>query len=288
MAAALGSCEVRRPGYAGQRRDRPSLQRRQRPRPRHVAARIRRRRSALVQLQAGERARVASAPGRTRHEIFFYKPLEIKDDSAPDREGAAKTIPILKTFTAFHASQIDGVPEFLRPSTPKPLAVRIEDADVILKNSGVIVRTGGDRAFYSPGTDHIQLPPDEAFHSPEEWAATALHELAHASGATHRLNRDLTGKFGSFSYSREELRAELASLFVGGELGIPTDIPNHASYIQSWVKVLKEDKREIFHAAADAQKISDYILAFHPDFSREEPLDPAEEDREPASVAEAA
>ena len=129
------------------------------------------------------------------------------------------------------------------------------------------LRIGGDRAFYSPSTDHIQLPMESAFESPEGWAATALHELSHHAGAPHRLNRDLSGRFGSDSYSREELVAEFSSLTIGTELNLPTDIPNHASYIESWIKNLKNDKREIFRAAAAAQKCADYCLGFHPDYA---------------------
>ncbi len=85
------------------------------------------------------------------------------------------------------------------------------------------------------------------------------------------MDRDLTGRFGSGAYAQEELRAELASVFIGAELGLPSDIPNHASYIKSWIKALKEDKREIFRAAADAQKITDYLLAFHPEYANASP-----------------
>ena len=81
------------------------------------------------------------------------------------------------------------------------------------------------------------------------------------------MNRDLSGGFGSTTYAQEELRAELASVFIGAMLGIPADIPQHASYIESWVKKLKNDKREIFRAAADAQKIADFALSFHPDYA---------------------
>ena len=94
-----------------------------------------------------------------------------------------------------------------------------------------------------------------------------LHELGHWTGHPKRLNRDLSGRFGSGAYAQEELRAELASAFVGSTLGLPTDIPQHASYIASWIKVLKEDKREIFRAAADAQKIAEVALSFHPDYA---------------------
>lgn len=195
--------------------------------------------------------------------IFFYKPLELRNGDKDDEGG--KTIPLLRTYLVFHASQIEGIPEFIPAGAPKPVFERVADADAIIKASGVRVELGGDRAFYRASTDHIQMPPDEAFHSPEAWAATILHELGHATGAEHRLDRDLTGRFGSTAYSREELRAELASLFVGEALGLPTDVPNHASYVKSWIDMLKNDKRELFRAAADAQRIADYILQFHPE-----------------------
>jgi antirestriction protein ArdC len=191
--------------------------------------------------------------------VFFYKKLEIRSD-----EEDRRTIPLLRAYVAFHASQLDGIPELGEPEAPKPVAERIVDADLIVKGSGVRVAIGGDRAFYAPSTDHIQMPPDGAFAGPPDRAATILHEMAHASGAKHRLNRDLTGRFGDTAYSREELRAELASFFVGATLGLPCDVPNHASYIASWVKVLKNDKREIFRAAADANRIAEWILSHHP------------------------
>ena len=110
------------------------------------------------------------------------------------------------------------------------------------------------------------MPPHETFSSPEGFAATMLHELGHWSGAKHRLDRDLSGRFGTASYAAEELRAEIGSALMCAELGLPADIPNHASYLQSWLGKLREDKREIFRAAAAAQKIADYCLAFHPEY----------------------
>ena len=142
-----------------------------------------------------------------------------------------------------------------------------------MQNSGAVIRIGGDRAFYTPATDHIQLPPDNAFRGPPEFAATALHELGHWSGHASRLNRDMKGRYGSAAYAMEELRAELASAFLASELGIPIDIPQHASYIENWIKPLKDDKREIFRAAADAQKIADMLMGFHPDYANQSELD---------------
>jgi len=202
--------------------------------------------------------------------IFFTKPYEVEDDEAED---GRKTIKFLKHYAVFHASQIEGIPAYKPPTVEEAPWTRPEAADIILRNSGVVVRIGGDRAFYSLATDHIQLPPEHAFRGPPEFAATALHELAHATGHPSRLNRDMNTRYGSAAYAMEELRAELASAFVASELGIPTDIPQHASYIASWIKPLKDDKREIFRAAADAQRIADMELGFHPDYAAQAELD---------------
>jgi len=198
--------------------------------------------------------------------IFFAKPYEIEDDETED---VKKTIHVLKHYAVFHASQIEGLPAYAAPCAEEAPWTRPEAADIILRNSGAILRTGGDKAFYSPATDHIQLPSEQAFRGPPQFAATALHELGHWTGHRSRLNRDMQSRFGSAAYAMEELRAELASSFVASELGIPTDIPQHASYIAEWIKPLKEDKREIFRAATDAQRISDMLLGFHPEYAAE-------------------
>ena len=196
--------------------------------------------------------------------IFFSKPYEVEDDRA---EEGSRTMRVLKHYAVFHASQIDAVPDYKTPGVEEAPWTRPEAAQIILKSSGAVLRIGGDKAFYSPTTDHIQFPPDSAFRGPPEFAATALHELGHWTGHASRLNRDMKGRFGSATYAMEELRAELASAFVAGELGIPTDIPQHASYIENWIKPLKDDKREIFRAATDAQKIADMLMGFHPDYA---------------------
>jgi len=199
--------------------------------------------------------------------IFFFKPLEVENKERDEGDPATRMIGMLRAYSVFHASQIDGIPPYRVPTVEEAPWTRPETANIILTNSRAVIRIGGDRAFYSPSTDHIQLPPECAFNGPHEWAATALHELGHWTGHPTRLNRDLRNRFGSAAYAQEELRAELASAFVGSELGLPTDIPQHASYIASWIKALKEDKREIFRAAADAQKIADMQLSFHPAYA---------------------
>lgn len=210
--------------------------------------------------------------GERGSRVFFFRKLTLRDGgAAPDAGGegeGTRTVPVLRAYTVFHASQVDGIPSFEAPSTEEASWRTPEAAETIMRNSGVAFREGGDRAYYCPATDHIQMPPRAAFATPEGYCATGLHELAHASGAKHRLDRDLTGRFGSHAYAQEELRAELTSCFVGAELGLPCDIPNHASYVASWLHTLRQDKREIFRAAAEAQRMADYLLGFHPGHAR--------------------
>lgn len=215
--------------------------------------------------------------GAKSETVFFYKKITIKDKSAADDddEKSSKTIPILKAYPVFHASQIEGIPEYVRAQRPKPPGADfdwtvIDDANLIATNSGADIRTQGNRAYYQPKGDFIAMPEKEAFLSPEYYAATLLHELGHWTSHADRLNRPI--KFLSQDkeeYAKEELRAELASAFIGSELGITADIQNHASYIDSWLRALRNDKREIFRAARDAQQIADYILNFHPSYDFE-------------------
>ena len=129
-------------------------------------------------------------------------------------------IPMLRAYTVFHASQMDGIPPIASPTLLEVSWRRPEAVDTIVANSGALVRVGGGQAFYSPGSDHIQMPPHAAFTSPEGFAATMLHELGHWTGAKQRLDRDMTGRFGSASYATEELRVEIASTLMCAELGV--------------------------------------------------------------------
>jgi antirestriction protein ArdC len=202
---------------------------------------------------------------------FFFKRLEVRDDKrTDDDEDAVRRIPLLRAFTLFHASQIDGIPDYVPPTIEEAPWRAPEAAEIILANSGAVVRYGGERAFYSPGTDHIQLPPQAAFATAEGFCGTLIHELSHWSGAEWRLNRDLRNRFGSHDYAREELRAEIGKVMTCTELGIAvsdSDFANNAAYIASWLEKLRSDRKEIFRAAADAQRIADYLLAFHPDYA---------------------
>ena len=202
---------------------------------------------------------------------FFFKRLELRDDTKPDDdEDSVRRIPLLRAFTLFHASQIDGIPDYVPPTIEEAPWRAPEAAEIILANSGAVVRYGGDRAFYSPATDHIQMPPRSAFAAAEGFCGTLIHELGHWSGAEARLNRDLRNRFGSHDYAREELKVEIGRVMTCTELGIAvsdSDFSNNAAYIASWLERLRSDRKEIFRAAADAQRIADYLLAFHPDYT---------------------
>jgi antirestriction protein ArdC len=191
----------------------------------------------------------------TQIEFWEAKPGN-KDEGAGDDEKRSRLIH--RVYSVFNAAQIDGIPALELPER-KPFEA-IEAGEAMLKKSGADIRHGGGKAFYSPRTDHIQMPPKECFATEPHYYSTALHELAHWTGAGHRLNR-LSEKapFGSPEYAKEEIRADLTSLYLAAELGIPYDPKDQAGYIQSWIKVLKNDKNEVFKAASDASKICDYL-----------------------------
>ncbi|HGB6267623.1 TPA: zincin-like metallopeptidase domain-containing protein [Salmonella enterica subsp. enterica serovar Java] len=182
--------------------------------------------------------------------------------------GKQKTVTVQlerpRSFMAvvFNGSQIDGLPPLeARPTGPEP--ERHARAEAILANSGAVIRhEPGDRAFYRPSTDSITLPERNQFPTADNYYATALHELGHWTGHPSRLDRDLAHPFGSEGYAREELRAEIASLMLGERLEIGHDPGQHAAYVGSWVKALKEDPKEIFRAASDAERISGYVMDF--------------------------
>jgi antirestriction protein ArdC len=183
----------------------------------------------------------------------------------------AQAIPFLKRFTVFNTAQCEGLPdEMMGVAPPVETGLVLPQAEALIRATGIDFRIGGARAFYSPTHDFVQVPPPQAYFEPINWHRTALHEVSHASGAAHRLNRDLSGSFGSKAYAREELIAEMASAFVCASLGIVPTV-RHADYLGSWLEVLREDDRAIVRAASAASKAADYLLAFQPD--RVEPVD---------------
>lgn len=157
----------------------------------------------------------------------------------------------------FNAEQIDGLEPWIAPA---PTFDPLERAEAIVAGAGVpVLHDQHDRAFYRPMSDQIHLPPLAAFKGRAEYYETVLHELGHATGHGSRLDR-FFGPFGSEGYAREELRAEIASYMLARDLGLSFDPSNHASYVESWLTALREDKNEIFHAARDAETIKTWVM----------------------------
>ena len=191
-----------------------------------------------------------------------------------EREGdEAEAIPFLKRFTVFNTDQCEELPEDLATAPPPvPAGLILPQAEALIAATGSDFRIGGERAFYSPAQDFIQVPRPESYFEPINWHRTALHELGHWVGHPSRLARDLSGTFGSKLYGQEELCAEMSSAFVCASLGIVPTV-RHADYLGAWLDILKEDNRAIIRAASAASKAADYLLAFLPDTAA--PIDAA-------------
>lgn len=202
--------------------------------------------------------------GERSTEIVFYKKLTVTDRDAPEGTEREKQIPLLRSFRVFNADQCEGLPERFAPK-PQPVIVggieRDEAAEKALRSSGAEIREGGNRAFFSPGHDFVQMPPFAAFETCGAFLATLAHELTHWTGHKSRLDRLKLTPFGTPDYAREELVAEIGAAFICARLGIAGEhIDNHAAYLKSWLGVLKADKRAIFKAAAFAQTAADLVL----------------------------
>ena len=196
-----------------------------------------------------------------KSQLVEYWQWEKEVENPETGEKEKVPLPHPKVFRAmvFNADQCSGLPPLERPVqkwTPH------ERADRIVAANGVqVMHSSGEGAFYSPGGDYICLPPKESFPTEDAYYSTLLHEVGHSTGHPARLNREFSGRFGSENYAKEELRAELASTFLCGELGIATtgSDEQHAAYVKSWVSALQDDYNEIFRAAADAEKICNYL-----------------------------
>jgi antirestriction protein ArdC len=186
---------------------------------------------------------------------FFDAETEQEDTSNPKSSGRA---PMARDYWVFNADQVDG---YAAPEEPKETQEkRIASVEEFFRGLGIDVKPGGNRAYYAPETDFVHMPAFDAFKEPLFYYSVLSHESTHWTGAPARLNRDLSGRFGTESYAVEELVAELGSAFLCAELGLPTDPrQDHAPYVASWLKVLKNDKRAIFTAAAKAQEAVDWM-----------------------------
>jgi antirestriction protein ArdC len=177
-------------------------------------------------------------------------------------------IPFMKGYTVFNAEQIDGLPAHFYATVP-PVNSDIEPLDRVERffaSTKATIQHGGSSAFYSPSRDFVQMPDLQTFRDRESFYAVLAHEMTHWTRHESRLNRDLGRKrFGDAGYAMEELVAEIGAAFLCADLGItPETRDDHAAYIQSWLKVLKDDKRAIFTAASHAQKAADYLHGLQP------------------------
>jgi antirestriction protein ArdC len=200
--------------------------------------------------------------GERGHLVVLWKPLDPPPEASAEAEGGkgAKTgrRVVARGFWVFNLAQVEGYSP-AAPAAP-PETVRNAMAEQFHAALGIETRFGGDDAFYQPEGDYVQLPPFERFRDGGAFYGTLFHEAAHATGAPHRLNRDLTSRFGSEAYAFEELIAEWAAAMVCMTLDLtPEPRGDHAQYITSWLKVLKSDTRAVFTAASHAQKVVDWM-----------------------------
>jgi antirestriction protein ArdC len=175
---------------------------------------------------------------------------------------AANAVPFLKRFTVFNTEQCEGLPD-----SAMGAAVTLREpeivtaAEAVIQASGADFRIGGGEAFYHRGDDFIRVPPQATFFDQINYYRTCFHELGHWTGHPSRLARDLSNRFGSEGYAREELVAELASAFLCAKHNIQPTV-RHADYIGNWLTILRNDSRAVFSAASMASKAADFVLAF--------------------------
>ena len=194
--------------------------------------------------------------------VVFWKfangSAETDDDETP-KAGSSRLL-FTRGYSVFNAAQVDGYTANVE--LDRPVIERIEQADAFFRSVGATVRHGGNQAYYSPVSDHIQMPPFQAFRDGVSYYATLAHEHTHWTAKAGRCDRELGKRFGDNAYAAEELIAELGAAFTCAQLGLSTEPrEDHAQYIQSWLRVLKADKRAIFTAASKAQQAADWMIA---------------------------
>lgn len=211
--------------------------------------------------------------------LVVYANSVTKTETTDSGEEVEREIPFLRGFTVFNVEQIDGLPAhyYARPEPRFSNPVeRIEHAEAFFASTGARIYQRGGRAFYSPDADFIQIPPIEVFPHAEEYYSTLAHEMTHWTKHPARLARDFGRKrWGDEGYAVEELVAELGAAFLSADLEITPEVrEDHASYIASWLKVLKNDNRAIFSAANHAQRAADYLHGLQPSTPEPEPIGP--------------
>lgn len=207
--------------------------------------------------------------GETGSLVVYANTITRTETDSGTGEETERDIPFMKGYTVFNVAQVEGLPaQFHAAPAPVPgPPQRIARAETFIAATGAIIRHGGNRAFYSPASDHVQMPPLEAFREVEAYYATLAHELTHWTKGPGRIEREFGRKrFGDAGYAMEELVAELGAAFLCADLDLaPEPRDEHAAYLGHWLAVLKADSRAIFHAAAHAQRAADYLHALQPE-----------------------
>jgi antirestriction protein ArdC len=195
--------------------------------------------------------------------LVVYADKIIRTETTESGEAAERAIPFMKGYTVFNVEQIDGLPAhyYAKPEARTDSVQRIANADAFFAATGANVVHGGSRACYVPSTDNIHMPCIDFFRDAESYYATLAHETTHWTRHKSRLDRDFGRKrFGDEGYAFEELVAELGAAFLAADLELTPEVrDDHAAYIASWIKVLKNDKRAIFTAASHAQRAADFL-----------------------------
>lgn len=195
--------------------------------------------------------------------IVFWKPSANSREGTEPAESATtsdRKFPVLRGYVVFNLDQLAGLPPSLRHIAQLPDWNALAEAERILAISGARIIHGGNSAVYQPSNDVIFLPERNAFPSAPKYYATAFHELVHWAGHKSRCDRQFAQRFGSDAYAMEELVAELGSAFLCAQARIDGAM-QHASYIDSWLKILREDKRTVLSAAAKAQTAADFLIS---------------------------
>ncbi len=193
--------------------------------------------------------------GERAAHIIFTKHVLNKDEES----GEEKPSTIVKTYPVFNVAQLENLDtKYLEPQKSPDTRSSHVEANQLVSASGVPVVHQGNKAFYSTATDSVTLPPYESFVDDSSYWGVALHELTHATGAKHRLDRRFGKRFGDMDYAAEELVAELGSAFLCARLEFQPSFRS-AGYIESWLKVLKSDNRAVFAAASHAGQSSDWL-----------------------------
>jgi antirestriction protein ArdC len=199
--------------------------------------------------------------GESGTTVVFYKLHELAGTTTVEQledEQRPKVISFLRWFTVFNIAQVEGLPERLQVKEAMVSWDPHQAAETFLRESRADIRHGGHEAFYSPQADRIQLPERRVFASAAAYYNVALHELVHWTGHLGRLHRDLGRRFGEAAYAMEELVAEMGAAFLCASCHLEGHL-RHANYIGHWLRVLKNDKRAVFGAAAKAQQAVDFI-----------------------------